>query len=149
MFGFFGKKRQPIDAVFNALDEQSIKALGSVSKILSVQLLTCRSLPNYREDLHSKFVRGYLFGFFDAALQRIGLPHGSQQEAILRIIAGHSFVFHDQNIDAIPYVKFSVGLQDDSTYKIGHQKGVDDLFACLGAEERRPLDLARHLMGHQ
>lgn len=147
MFSFLGKKkRAPIDNLFNSLDEQSVKALGNVAKILIVQLLLCRSRPSYRSELQSKFVRGYLFGFFDAALQRLGLPHRSEEDAILRIIAGHSFVFHDQNIDAIQYVKDSIELQDNSTYKAAHQKGVDDLLECFGAPERRPLGLVQYFM---
>ncbi|MFC7418364.1 hypothetical protein ACFQNF_00530 [Iodobacter arcticus] len=142
MFGFFGKKkRSPLDAVFDALDKQSVKSLGSVANVLVTQLLHCRTRP---AELQSKFVRGYLFGFFDAALQRLGLPYRSEQDAILRIIAGHSFVFHDQNIDAIQYVKDSVNLQDDPTYKAAHQKGVDELFECFGAEERQPLGLIKY-----
>ncbi len=147
MFGFFGKKkRAPLDAVFDSLDKQSVKALGSVAKVLAIQLLLCRSRPSYTAELQSKFVRGYLFGFFDAALQRLGLPHKSEEDAILRIIAGHSFVFHDQNIDAIQYVKDSVNLQDDPTYKAAHQKGVDELFECFGTEERKPLSLTTYFM---
>ncbi|MHB1144466.1 MAG: hypothetical protein ACYCZS_06145 [Thiobacillus sp.] len=147
MFGFFGKKkRTPIDNLLNSLDEQSVKALGSVAKVLVIQLLPCRSQPGYNAELQSKFVRGYLFGFFDAALQRLGLPHRSEEDAILRIIAGHSFVFHDQNIDAIQYVKDSVGLQDDPIYKAAHQKGVDELLECFGTDERRPLGLVQYFM---
>lgn len=147
MFSFFGeKKRAPVDAVFDTLDNRSVKALGSVAKVLVSQLLLCRSRPSYTAELQSKFVRGYLFGFFDAALQRLGLPHKSEEDAILRIIAGHSFVFHDQNIDAIQYVEDSVNLQDDPTYKAAHQKGVDELFECFGTEERNPLGLTTYFM---
>lgn len=147
MFSYFlKKKRSPIDNLFNSLDEQSIKALGSVAKVLAIQLLPCRNRPSYSTELQSKFVRGYLFGFFDAAIQRLGLPHRSEEDAILRIIAGHSFVFHDQNIDAIQYVRSSIDLQDDPTYKLAHQKGVNELFDCFGINERRPLGLAQYFM---
>ncbi|AZP10735.1 hypothetical protein [Undibacterium parvum] len=146
MFGFFKKKRTPLDAVFDTLDKQSVKAIGSVATVLDMQLLLCRNRPNYTAELQSKFVRGYLFGFFDAALQRLGSPCKSEEDAILRIIAGHSIVFHDQNIDTIQYVKDSVNLQDDPTYKAAHQKGVDELFRCFGTEERKPVGLIKYFM---
>jgi hypothetical protein len=89
----------------------------------------------------SKFVRGYLFGFFDAALQRLGLPCKSDDDAILRIIAGHSLIFHDQKIDVIQYVKDSVNLQDDPEYTAAHQK---ELMSCLTfSDEEGLLDCLR------
>ncbi len=97
-------------------------------------------------ELQSHFVRGYLFGFFDAAIQRLNLPHKSEQDAILRIIAGHSFLFHDQTIDAIQYVKDSINLQDDPTYKAAYQVGIDELFECFGPEGRKPYGLTTYFM---
>lgn len=145
MFGFAGRrKRKSVDAAFDVLDSQSVKALGSVAQVLVAQLLLCRSRPGYTAGLQSKFVRGYLFGFFDAALQRLGLLHKSEEEAILRIIVGHSLLFSDQNIDAFDYVLGSVHLQDDPIYKAAHQKGVDELFECFGTEARRPQGLTTY-----
>lgn len=147
MFGFFGKKkRDPLNAVFDSLDQRSIEALGSVAQVLTIQLFLCRSRLSYSDELKSKFVRGYLFGFFDAALQRLGLPCKSDDDAILRIIAGHSLIFHDQKIDVIQYVKDSVNLQDDPEYTAAHQKGVDELFDFFGPEERRPFGLPTYFM---
>ena len=157
MFRCLAKKkpRSPIDLVLDSLDERSVKALGVIALVLAGQLRLCRSCPNYKAELRSKFVRGYLFGFIDASLQRLDLPCSSEEEAILRIIAGHSFVFLDQKIDAIQYVKDSVDLQDDPTYKAAHQQGVEELYAYLEPDGKsnpigllsyfHPLDLSEDI----
>lgn len=147
MFGLFKrKKRSGIDAVFESLDAQSVKGMGSVANVLLIQLLLCKNQPSYNAELHSKFVRGYLFGFFDAATQKLGLPHKSEEDAILRIIAGHSFFFNDQDINVFQYVTDSVGLQDDAIYKAAHQQGVVELYEYFDDSERRPFGLAKYFM---
>lgn len=144
MFGLFKKKKTPIDAVFDAIDVQSVQALGGVSKILNIQVLSFRNRTDFTDVLQSRFARGYLFGFFDATLQRLGLPHKSEEEAMLRIIAGHSFVFYDLELDAIQYVKNSVHMQSDPVYQAAHAQGVSELFECFCNAEHKPMRLAQY-----
>jgi hypothetical protein len=152
MFDLFrSKKRSTMDILFSTLDEKSIRALDSVAKVLMLQLWLCRNQPSYNAELQSKFARGYLFGYFDAATQWYDMPHKSDEDAIHRIMYGHSIVFLDRNVDAIRYVVDSVGLQYDPTYKAAEQQGVNDLHACFGNNEKKPLPprgLVQYVMGY-
>lgn len=149
MFGIFKRKKSsPIDAIFNSLDARSVTVMGGAAKILVIQLMPCRSQTSYIANMHSKFVRGYLFGFLDAAAQKAGLPFHPESQAILRIIAGHSFVFTDSDVDAVQYVKDSAALQDDPTYIAGHTRGVDDAMGCYDLDPRKPVGLTEHFLRH-
>lgn len=69
MFGLFKKKVAPRPAPSaneNIIDKAAV--------LLHLQLLLCRAQDGYLSGLDSKPVRGYLVGFFDCALQKLGNP---------------------------------------------------------------------------
>lgn len=149
MFGWFKKKKSPINNLFDTLDMESINAMSSAAKVLSLPLVLSENQKNYNTNLRSKFVRGYIFGFFDAATQKLGLPHKSEIDAMARIIAGHSFLLDHRGIDSIQYVRDSINLQDDPTYKAAHQKGVDELYECFSMENSRPYSLMKYFIDQE
>lgn len=146
MFSFFRKKRKErIDMLLDTLDERSVNGVAAAAKTLMAQLMMSTYRHNYVDLLKSNFVRGYLFGYFDAAIQRMQLPCQSENDALFRIIAGHYFLFYDQRIDVIEYVQNSIDLQFDSEYKQAHELGVKELFGMYDNEER-PLSLMQYIV---
>ena len=125
MFGFLKKKKlSPVDQIFRSLDKESIDKLTIAAKLIMSMQMQFERQPNYGKTIHSKFIRGYTFGYFEVAIPRFGLPN-SEDEAILRIIIGHAIVFGPE-IDAIQYVKDSINMQDDPEYAAALQTGGEE-----------------------
>lgn len=141
-------KQSLAEEIFDALglDAQSVQVINGIANVLIVQALLHRNRPGFNVEMQSKFARGYLFGFFDAAIQGLDFSDDSEEESLLRIIAAHACFFHDHSVDVIQYVKNSIELQDDAVYKKSHQQGVDELHAFLGKQQSQPLGLARYFL---
>lgn len=130
MFGFFKKKKlSQVDQIFRSLDKESIDKLTLAAKLIILMQYKFEWQPNYSKTIHSKFIRGYTFGYFEVAIPRFGLPN-SEDEAILRIIIGHAIVFGSE-IDAIQYVKDSINMQDDPDYAAALQAGGEDFYDAM------------------
>jgi len=148
MFGLFGKKKSTIDKLIDSLDERSVKTLGATASLLLVQLLPFQRRQNYKLELQSQFSRGYIFGFIYAAIKASGLRHAAEEDAMMRIIAGHDFILHDQQIDAFQYVRESVSFQENATYGVGYQKGIDEALDCFGPDQKKPFGLSEYFASH-
>lgn len=146
MFGLFSKKRSPADAVIETLDTRSAKGMSNIANLLIPHVLLHRNQPTFEQDIQSRFTRGYLFGFFDAGIQRLSLPASTNEEALIRIVAGHSFLLSDLKMDAIQYVRESARLLDDPAYQTAHSKGVEDLYECLNNPDRKPIGLMGYFL---
>lgn len=123
----------------------STTRMGDAARALSIQVTPFRSRQSYSANLHSKFVRGYVFGFFDA-VQKTGLNHPGH-EAISSAIAGHALLFRDTNIDAAQYVTDSIKLSADTTYQAAYDQGTDECFAYFGNNRQLPFGLTTHFTG--
>jgi len=125
MFGFFKKKKlSPVNQIFMSLEKESIDKISIAAKVIMSMQMSFQRQPNYIRTIHSKFIRGYTFGYFETAITRFGLPN-SQDETILRVIIGHAIVF-GPDIDAIQFVKDSINLQDDPEYAAALQTGMEE-----------------------
>jgi hypothetical protein len=83
----------------------------------------------------SSAISGLSIWFFDAALQRLGLPANLTTTLFLELLqATHSF-FTIKKLMSFN-MKDSVNLQDDPEYTAAHQKGVDELFDFLTRREK-------------
>lgn len=140
MFGFFKKKEPPrqVSANENIID----KAVG----LLNVQLMLCRSQLGFARELEREVVRGYLVGFFDCALQKLGHPVRSDEEFAMLLIRGHALLLGNDIRDPQAYTFASMRLQDDPQFAEGQAAGGNDCNDLLTGKSTRALTLMGYFM---
>lgn len=148
MFGLFGKKKSTIEKITDSLDRRSVEVLGNAASLVLMQLLPFQGKQNYMLELQSQFCRGYIYGFVYAVIKASGLPSAVEDYAMMRIIAGHGFILHDQGIDAIKYVRESIGFLDNVAFDSAYRQGVDEALGCFEPEQKKPFGLAEYLANH-
>lgn len=137
MFGLF-KKKQPAP---KRIDERSHDILSRTAALLEMQLILCRSDEKYTELFNGNFVRGYLVGFFDAAIQHSGIPVESDQDFYLLIAAGHAHLFSGNTDKAAGFALESMHCQQNIEFNEAQRQGGEDCFKFLSGEIRNPTGL--------
>jgi len=138
MLGMFKKKRSPNKAA----DGRTHEVLARAASLLDLQLMLCRAECNqYNKFLRSKFVRGYLVGFFDAALQQAGIDAAEDDQFMLFISIGHTYLMGGDSERAGSFALDSLALQGDSEFDRGQAQGGAEYFDFLSAERRSPQGL--------
>lgn len=141
VFGLFKKKVEPRPAMSvnqNVVD----KSAG----LLNIQLMLCRSQPGYLTGLDSHRVRGYLIGFFDCALQKLGHPVLSDEEFALLLVHGHARLLGADLGDTRSYTFASLRLQDDPLFAQGQADGGNDCNDLLTGKSMLALTLISYFM---
>lgn len=141
MFGLFKKKVAPRPAPSaneNIIDKAAV--------LLNLQLLLCRSQDGYLSGLDSKPVRGYLVGFFDCALQKLGNPVRSDEEFATLLVHGHAQLLGSDLGDTQRYTFASLRLQDDPDFARGQAEGGSECNDMLTGKTASALGLARYFM---
>lgn len=141
MFGLFKKKEAPRPAA-SINDNVVEKAAG----LLNTQLMLCRSQLGYKTGLEREIVRGYLVGFFDCALQKLGHPLGSDEEFAMLLLRGHSYLLGADLTDVRSYVFASLRLQDNPQFAQGQAAGGNDCNDLLTGASTRALTLMGYLI---
>jgi len=135
MFGLFKKKAV---APVKSTNE---KVITSAANLLNIQLNLCRSGPDFQAKLHSNFVRGYFIGFFDSALQQLGVPLGGDDEFFGLIIIGHAGILALDANNTQQYASTSLRLQDNAEFSEGQAVGGKDFFDLITEKIRHPAGL--------
>ncbi len=139
MFGLFKKKQQPAMSPGAVLG----RFISGAADTLSVQLAFCSlDASRYQTFLHEKFARGYLTGFFDAAIQLSGIPIMDGEDYAQLIAAGHVRLMGGSRAKAVPFTVESLDLQGDPDFDLGRQHGGREYFDFMG-EKVNPMGLAR------
>lgn len=136
MFGFFKKKQQLTNS---GIEPSTRETLIRTAQMLDMQLFICKSADRYDEVLNSPYVKGYLLGFFDAALQYSKVPVDNDERFFSLMAFGHMALLGKEN--AFDYVASSVMLQKDSKFQQGQTEGGSEYFDYLNEKIRSPYKL--------
>jgi hypothetical protein len=109
-------------------------------------LCLCRSQDGYLAGLDSKPVRGYLVGFFDCALQKLGHPVESDEEFAMLLVHGHAKLLGSDLGDTQRYTFASLRLQGEPEFARGQAEGGNECNDILTGRTARALGLARCFM---
>lgn len=120
--------------------------IENAAALLDLHLSLCRSQDGYLAGLDSKLVRGYLVGFLDCALQKLGHPVGSDEEFAMLLIHGHGKLLGSELGDTQRYTFASLRLQDDPEFARGQGEGGNECNDLLTGKTTRALGLARYIM---
>ena len=131
MFGLFKKKQAHI------FKDAHRNAIARAASLLQLQLATCRSLQDYPILIRTDFARGYIYGFFDGAIQASEVPDVSDSDLILLSIIGHGIIFGGDPALAESYVAESVQRQGTGGFDAGQSCGGTEFF-----------DFAQGRLGH-
>ena len=142
MFGFFKKKEAPRPAQASANEN----IMDKTAALLNLQLMLCRSQDGYLTGLDSKFVRGYLVGYFDCSLQKLGHPVQSDEEFAMLLLRGHAQLLGNDVGDTQRYTFGSLRLQDDPDFARGQAEGGNDCNDLLTGRRDKALTLMRYFM---
>ncbi|EJM69954.1 hypothetical protein [Pseudomonas sp. GM55] len=134
----------------NEIDPHSHDVIARAARMLEMQLLLCKADDKtYDGFLHSKFVRGYIFGFFDAAMQRANIPLDSDDQFYLLLAAGHTYIFDGNTEQATNYVYNSLALQGDQEFDQAQGQGGTEYFDFLDGKIRNPIWLMEYFHGER
>ena len=120
--------------------------LSSTSSLIAAQLLPKYSIPKeaFGSLMTNRRASGYLFGFHDSLLQRLGLHNPSNKENLVGLIEkSYKNIFGDQ----AGYALFSSSLhsQDDPEFVEGRMNGGNEIVQYL-EEKVPPVGLGRILI---
>ena len=147
MLGLF-KKKQPSNRV---ADDRTHDVLARAAAMLEMQLMLCKAgREKYSEYLRSKFVRGYLVGFFDAALQHASIDAADDERFMLLVSIGHTYLMDGDSETAGNFALDSLGLQGDPEFDRAQAQGGTEYFDFLGGKIRNPQGLMNrfHAVDH-
>lgn len=135
MLGMF-KKKQPSNRV---ADDRTHEVLARAAAMLEMQLMLCKAeREKYSEYLRSKFVRGYLVGFFDAALQHASIDAADDERFMLLVSIGHTYLMDGDSETAGNFALDSLGLQGDPEFDRAQAQGGTEYFDFLEGKIRNP-----------
>jgi hypothetical protein len=140
VFGILKKKQ----AHGQRIDERSHEILARAAAMLEMQLMLCRSQPGYEQRLGKDYVRGYLVGFFDAAIQHASLPAHNEQDFFLLIAAGHTYLFSGNANIGGSFALESLSRQGRAEFDAAQGQAGDEYFAFLEGKIRHPIELQRY-----
>ncbi|ABP81769.1 hypothetical protein N5D27_14435 [Stutzerimonas stutzeri] len=140
MFGIFKKKQTRA----NRIDERSHEILARAAAMVEMQLVLCKSQPEFEQKFLGDFVRGYLVGFFDAAIQHANVPAHSDQEFFQLIAVGHTYLFSGDTNKAENFALGSMGRQGSASFDAAQVQGGEEYFAFLQGNIRSPNGLERY-----
>lgn len=138
MLGMF-KKKQPSDRV---ADDRTHEVLARAAAMLEMQLMLCKAeREKYSDYLRSKFVRGYLVGFFDAALQHASIDPADDDKFMFLVSIGHTYLMNGDSERAGNFALDSLALQGDPEFDLAQAQGGAEYFDFLGGKIRNPQGL--------
>lgn len=141
MFGLFKKKDPQRQASGNE------NVVDKTAALLNMQLMLCRSQSDFLQRLEWDVIRGYLIGYFDCSLQRLGHPIDSDEEFFMLMIRGHSFLLEKYVRDPQAYTFASLRLQGTPQFTEGQEAGGNDCNDQLnGKFTRMPMTLSNYFM---
>lgn len=140
MFGFFKKKEQPRQVSPNE------NIVDKAANMLNIQLMLCRSQLGFAQELEREVVRGYLVGFFDCALQKLGHPVHSDEEFFRLLIRGHSLLLGKDVRNPQAYTFASLRLQENPLFAEGQAAGGNDCNDLLTGNSTRAFTLTGYFM---
>ncbi len=109
--------------------------------------MLCRSTPDYQAQLHSLFVRGYLIGFFDAALQCAGVQVKSDEQFFTLMLLGHTQLLVKDIPDSTAYTFDSLRLQGSPDFDSAQTAGGQEYFEFYSGKTRTPVLLSSYFHG--
>ena len=122
MFGLFKKKQ------VHTFSDTHRNAIARAASLLQLQLATCKSLSAYPRLIRTDFARGYIYGFFDGAIQASEAPDVSETDLVLLSIVGHGIVFGGDPALAESYVAESLQRQGTDGFDAGQSCGGTEFF---------------------
>lgn len=122
MFGLFKKKQT------HTFSDTRRNAIARAASLLQLQLATCKSLPDYPRLIRTDFARGYIYGFFDGAVQASEAPDVSDTDLVLLSIVGHGIIFGGDPALAESYVAESLQRQGTDGFDAGQSCGGTEFF---------------------
>lgn len=127
------------------MQEQAIeKYLASIASTVDTQLLLCSaSEERFRMFLDSTAFRGYLLGYFEAAIQRSDIPIASHRETLQHIATAHSFVLQCDLGVALQYLGESLDQQKHPGFAKARADAAQELRDFLDGKFKSPLGLAQ------
>ena len=138
MFGLFKKKQA------HAFQDAHRNAIAHAASLLQLQLATCKSLPGYSRLIRTDFARGYIYGFFDGAIQASEIPDVSDSDLVLLNMIGHGIIFGgDSALES--YVAESVQRQGADGFDAGQSCGGTEFFDFAQGKVRQANTLEHYL----
>lgn len=133
MFGFFKKK----DVVLN-VEPRNVEIIRIAAQMIDIQLHLCRSNSDFDQRFCTDVVRGYLFGFFDAAIQYAKISHENFE---LLVVLGHSYLLSGNVEKARAYVLESASRQGSEEFRTSQKRAGDEYFSYLDGKFSQPIGL--------
>jgi hypothetical protein len=136
-------KAMPKQTVGANIDERSKDLILRSAAILELQLILCKSTQNYKTLLGSNFARGYLIGFFDAAIQYYGIPVESDKDFATLTTLGHTYIFSGETQAAANFTIESMSRQGNAEFDIGQAQAGKEYFDYVEGRTSSPNGLER------
>ena len=145
MFGLFRKKKT-LAFAYRA-DAQTKELLERTAAMLDLQLALCKRYRDYSRQLKSEYARGYILGFFDAALQYANVPVESDDAFFVLMGLGHAYLFEGDSEKGGRFALDSLALQENETFSGAMKVAGEEYFAYMGDSKRSPRKLQGFFLG--
>lgn len=142
MFGFFKKKKQQNNHVIDPFIRET---LIRTAQMIDMQLFICKSVEGYSYKMSTPYVRGYIFGFIDAALQYSKVDIGDDEKFFSLMLFGHMALLGKDGV--ADYLSTSVMMQNNIEFNKGQAEGGSEYFDYLSEKIKGPYKLSNHFHG--
>jgi hypothetical protein len=140
MFGLF-KKEEPKKPI----DPHAREMVEIAATMLQMQLSLCSSSLT-DESFDTDFFRGYLFGFFDAAIQTSGVDRDNAVEFDALILLGHFYLIGAKPERIGSYVLESRSRTKNRAFQAAQLQGGNE-YVDFVRENRQALGLSQFILG--
>lgn len=134
-----------------AVIKSVIDYLVNVEALLASQLFSCReNSDDFSLFSRGNFFRGYVFGYFEAALQWKGINLADDEAMLLQCLAiTHARLLGCDHSVATSYLVDSLNLQDDQEFSDARVLGGTECYAHLDGKIKMPVGLVENFMATQ
>lgn len=145
MFNFFKKKKQQKKNNEFIIEPLTRETLIRTAQMIDMQLFLCRSVNGYASKMNTPYVRGYIFGFIDAALQYANVSIENDERFFSLMAFGHMALLGEGS--GFDYVSNSAMMQDNIDFQRGQSDGGGEYFDYLSENIKSPCKLSSHFHG--
>lgn len=141
MFGWFKKNSQKTKVSSVSLSDEQLRTLQIAASMLKAEIFMIDGSDAF---LESKFVRGYIVGFFDASLQHKGINPVDFDGYFIAIQRGCMYLFEDNLKLSVEYAPQSLALLGDEEFKNARNAGGTEYFEYMQGDRRIPNGLSKY-----
>jgi hypothetical protein len=141
MFGWFKKKSPDTEIDSDALSDEQVRTLYIAAQMIKSELMMSGESDDF---LRSKFVRGYIVGFFDASLQYKNINPVGFDGFFRAVQKGCLFLFEGNLKLSVEYAPESMALIGDEEFNKGRRAAGTEYFGYMQGTLRVPTGLSKY-----